>query len=275
MVKHVRPHTWKGELLRWYLTQARHPFKDYIVGHYWAWFAKPRLWITYDETSVISVSLNDYLQQQIFFERYYERPLVDWLKQNLQADDVFWDVGANVGAISLVAAKLCRCVVAFEPSPEALGLLTAHVEGNGLSNITIVPCALGEDSAAAPLHLAPSSNLGMGSLVRNAAASSDSLLVQVARADEFARQHPSLLPTVIKIDVEGAEHLVVRGAHDVLRSRQLRAIVFEDQHDPNQQPTNRALVDCLHDAGYRVAPFGLSDEGVEDGMYNFLATRPA
>ncbi len=101
------------------------------------------------------------------------------------------------------------------------------------------------------------------------------MLVQVARADEFAREHPSLLPTVIKIDVEGAEHLVVRGARDVLRSRQLRAIVFEDRHDPQHQPTNRALGDCLYEAGYRVAPFGRRTRASSDGMYNFLATRPA
>ena len=275
MVKTPKPNVWKGELLRWYLTRAKHPLKNYIVGHYWPWFAKPRLWITYDETSVISVTLSDYLQQQIFFDRYYERPLVDWLKHNLQADDIFWDVGANVGAISLVAAKLCGRVVAFEPSPAALGLLTAHVDSNGLSNITIVPRALGEEAAAAPLHQGAVHNLGMGSLIRPAESSSDAVLVQVTRADEFAREHPSLLPTVIKIDVEGAEHLVVRGARDVLRSRQLRAIVFEDRHDAQHQPTNRALLECLYEAGYRVAPFGASDERANDGMYNFLATRAA
>ena len=41
MVKTPKPNVWKGELLRWYLTRAKHPLKNYIVGHYWPWFAKP------------------------------------------------------------------------------------------------------------------------------------------------------------------------------------------------------------------------------------------
>ena len=63
---HQHPSTWRGEVLRWYLTRARHPFKDYIVGHYWALFCRPRVWVPYDGASVISVSLGDYLQQRIF-----------------------------------------------------------------------------------------------------------------------------------------------------------------------------------------------------------------
>jgi hypothetical protein len=74
---------WPGESVRWYLTRAKHPFKSYIVGHYWWWFEKFDVWIKYDGGGVINVALGDYVQQQIFFEGYYERPLVDWLKRTL------------------------------------------------------------------------------------------------------------------------------------------------------------------------------------------------
>src|SRR5262245_65233573 len=113
----MNPRVWPGEGVRWYLTRARHPFKNYIVGHYWRVFEKFQLMIRYDGGGVINVTLSDYLQQKIFFEGYYERPLVDWLKRTLKSDDVFWDVGANIGAISIVASRLCARAVAFEPGP--------------------------------------------------------------------------------------------------------------------------------------------------------------
>lgn len=265
------PRTWPGEWLRWYLTRARHPLKAYIVGHYWSWFARRRRWIQYDDVSVISVSLDDYLQQRIFFDGFYERPLVDWLKRSLRQSDVFWDVGANIGAISLVAARFCDRVVAFEPEPSALELLGTHVQVNRLANVTIVPCALGDRDTTATIHQGPSSNLGMSSLMRQGN-EGPSATIKVAQADAFVSDQPWLQPTVIKIDVEGAEHLVLRGAHNVLRSPALRAIVFEDRRSPESEPTNRALVECLHSAGYRIDPFGLSDAQTDDGMYNFLAT---
>jgi hypothetical protein len=76
----------------------------------------------------------------------------------------------------------------------------------------------------------------------------------------------------MKVDVEGAEHLVVSGAQDLLRSKRVRAVVFEDRRGANGDPTNEALLNQLRDAGYDVAPFALSDEHVDDGMFNFLAT---
>jgi hypothetical protein len=36
---------WLGESVRWYLTRARHPFKNYIVGHYWRLFEKLDVWV--------------------------------------------------------------------------------------------------------------------------------------------------------------------------------------------------------------------------------------
>src|SRR5260221_13943445 len=119
----MRPVFIAGESLRWYLKRARHPFKNYLVGHFWAWFCKPRMWVRYDEGMGIQVCLADYVQRTIFFQDYYERPLIDWLKKILCADDVFWDVGANVGAITLVAAPRCATVAAFEPDPRSLARL--------------------------------------------------------------------------------------------------------------------------------------------------------
>jgi FkbM family methyltransferase len=268
----VMPNVWLGESLRWYLKRARHPLKNYIVGHYWHMFAKVRVWIRYDGGGLINVGLGDYLQQQIFFDGYYERPLVDWLKANLRPDDVFWDVGANIGAISLVAAGLCRRVVAFEPDPRSLERLRNNVGANDLRNVEIVAGALGVESGTATLYQAPSSNTGMTSLVPGRAQVIGEQHVPVFRADDLVARRPEIAPTVMKLDVEGAERLVLGGATDLLRSGHLRALVFEDRRDTDGRPASREVVERLVEAGYRIESFASSDGRADDGMYNFLAT---
>ena len=261
---------WRGELLRWYLRRARHPFKDYVVGHYWAWFAKPRVWITYN-AGVISVSLGDYVQQQIFFNDYYERPLIDWLQTHLRAEDVFWDIGANIGAVTLVAARMCARVVAFEPDARARDLLARHVRENALPNVTIVAHGLADVTGRATLHAGPSNNLGMSSLLSRGTNGEAQTTVPVMRADDFARARPDLVPTVLKIDVEGAEALVLRGARDLLASGRLRAIVFEDRVDQGR-PASPGILAHLPPS-FHVDELGVSVPGVGDGLSNFLATR--
>ncbi len=268
----MTPRLWLGEGFRWYLTQARHPLKAYLVGHYWSWFSMPVLWVRYDGTMTIGVRLGDYLQQQIFYQGYYERALIEWLKSFLRRDDVFWDVGANIGAVSLVAAALCRRVVAFEPDPRSLERLRKNVAANALTSVEIVAGALGVEEGIATLYQAAGSNTGMTSLVPGRAEVVGQQYVQVLRADDLIVRRPDLAPTVMKVDVEGAEHLVLGGASDLLRSGRLRALVFEDRKDADARPANHEVVKRLLEAGYRIEPFASSDTRAGDDMYNFLAT---
>src|SRR5262249_55844643 len=206
---------------------------------------------------------------------YYERPLVEWLKRTLKPDDVFWDVGANIGAISLVAADLCHRVIAFEPDPRSLERLRKNVGANGLSNVEIVAGALGVESGTATLYQAASSNTGMTSLVPGRAEIVGEQHVPIFRADDLIARRPDIAPTVMKLDVEGAEHLVLAGATGLLRSGRLRTLVFEDRRDTDGRPASREVVERLDDAGYRIEPFASSDVRAHDGMYNFLATPGA
>jgi FkbM family methyltransferase len=228
--------------------------------------------VTYDHEGIINVCLGDYLQQQIFFDGYYERPLVEWLKRTLGPDDVFWDVGANIGAISLVAARLCQRVVAFEPDPRSLVKLERNIAANRLTDVEIVAGALGVEAGSATLYQSAELNTGMTSLVAGRGEVVGQQRVKVFRADDLIAARPELAPTVMKLDVEGAEHLVLGGAPNLLRSGRLRAVVFEDRRDANARPTNHEVVARLREADYRIEPFAASDAHANDGLYNFLAT---
>lgn len=262
-----------GETLRWYLKSARHPLKNYLVGHYWKFFCALRVWVRYDGDLAIRVRLGDYVQQRIFFDDYYERPLVNWLKETLRPDDVFWDVGGNVGAIALVAARHCRQVVAFEPDPRSADALARNVEANGLGNVIVQRAALGDSAGQGTLYRASRHNSGMTSLLPGRTPAVDAIDIQVETADAFVARHEALAPTIVKLDVEGAEHLVVKGARNCLRRPSLRAIVFEDRCGPGGRPMNAALVADLEPAGFAIAPLGRSSPEADDDLMNFCATR--
>lgn len=259
-------------LIPWYLRHARHPFKDKIVGRYWGWFSKHPVWITYDGALRFKVDLHDYVQQKVFFEGYYEPNLVTWLKQALRPTDVFWDVGANVGAITLIAARKCRLVVAFEPETKARQHLEEHIQANQIGNVVVLPVALSAIDGVAPFTLGPKANSGMHSLCGRAGGASI-VEVATARADSLVAQGIAEIPNVMKVDVEGAELLVFEGARELLRAPQLHAIVFEAAGDASGEPVNAGIEAILRQSGFAVSVFGRSDPDGNDTKNNFMATR--
>src|SRR5215510_4226956 len=125
----------------------------------------------------------------------------------IQPDDVVYDVGAHVGFYTLLAATLTHRgghVVAFEPLPRNLEYLRRHLRLNGTTNVTVVEGALWEDTggvrildgpASAEVRVDPRGTIAVHSLT----------LAHVVFEGGLAA------PTVLKIDVEGAEIRVLRG----------------------------------------------------------------
>jgi FkbM family methyltransferase len=146
----------------------------------------------------------------------------------LQPDDVVWDVGASIGLLSVHAAGLARQVVAFEPDPATFRRLRQHIELNGLSNR--VECrmeALGDRTGDVVLR--------SDGLIGNAPAIADlglhdgAVNARITTVDELVDTGLHA-PTVLKIDVEGAELQMLRGAERLLGSARRPRIVFLEVH---------------------------------------------
>jgi FkbM family methyltransferase len=132
----------------------------------------------------------------------------------LRPGQVVFDVGANVGYYTLLASRQVGPsgrVVAFEPLVRNLSFLHRHVTLNEVSNVTVVPLGCsdrtglavligGPNCATAHLQESPSVPHGTGPLE----------YIGVVTIDEIVLQ-TGLVPDVVKIDVEGAEELVLRG----------------------------------------------------------------
>ena len=125
--------------------------------------------------------------------------------------DVVLDVGANVGAFTLCASRLVGgpgAVYAVEPIADNLRCLRACVEANGLHNVSVVDCAAGESSGDLVMHLSEAS--GQHSAVLGL--SERAVTVPKRRIDDIIDDIGISSVGFIKIDVEGYEPEVIRGA---------------------------------------------------------------
>jgi FkbM family methyltransferase len=119
-------------------------------------------------------------------------------------ESVCFDIGANAGFYSLIFARRARVVYSFEPLPRNLRFLTRLVELNRLKNVRIVPGAVSDAPGIAMLS--------EGSTPAEAALSENgNQPVLTTTCDTFV-QETGTLPDVVKVDVEGAEAHVLRGA---------------------------------------------------------------
>jgi FkbM family methyltransferase len=151
------------------------------------------------------------------------------------------DVGANVGYFTLLAADLVGPegrVYAFDPNPENCRLIASSIERNQLDTVSLFPVALGAENGFSYFTSAIGSNGAM--LRRPRLAEGYDSLIPVFRLDGLVDGPLDLL----KIDVEGAEHLVVTGGRALIE-RSRPAIVTEFSCDMIQIASGVAPIDYL------------------------------
>ncbi|MEO7972011.1 MAG: FkbM family methyltransferase [Thermoanaerobaculia bacterium] len=162
----------------------------------------------------------------------YEPELREIIRTVLSDGGVAVDVGANVGWHTLLMARQvgnAGLVVAVEPNPSVRRRLEAHLDLNRLSQVRVVPCALGEQQGTTDFWGPPAESLSSGDGHLISAQERDTqgvIQVEVRRFDTvFAELSLSRLD-LVKIDVEGFEWPVLKGGAETI-ARFRPQIVFE------------------------------------------------
>lgn len=200
----------------------------------------------------------DIIQRYLFLYGCWEPNLSRWLTTRLQTDDVFVDVGANIGHFSLLAAARVGpsgSVVSIEASPSIYERLNATIRLNGVTNIRPVHAAVADARGHVRLFRAPAANLGASSIYADVGYEDEGEvdaypLYQLLTAEEVRRAR------VIKIDVEGAEATVVKGLLPLLpTTRADLEIIIEVGGGPKGSPaateSASAIIAALAEHGFQ------------------------
>lgn len=197
-----------------------------------------------------------------------EPDTIAWL-DGLTDRDVLWDVGANIGAYSLYAAARARCaVLAFEPSAANFFILTRNVQVNRLSDrITAYCLALSGGTGLGALNLdspdfgtAMSQFGSVGDASRYSTQSHPLWHGMIGfTVDDFLATFGARFPTHLKLDVDGLENPILRGARRTLADRRLRSAMIEIS--VSHEAERREALGLMRDCG-----FALASQGSVQGM---------
>jgi FkbM family methyltransferase len=171
------------------------------------------------------------------------------VREHLRPGMTFYDLGANIGFYSLMAARLvgpAGRVIAFEADPEIASRLRDNLAYNKLDNVTVEQKAVWFESAIVSFvrvdaNVSPDRGLGHIDLHHSPPAAS--IPVEAVSIDQFTATHP--LPDFLKCDVEGAEVAVFQGAEYLLRIK--RPILLVEMHSPEN---HRLLAEKFAERGY-------------------------
>ena len=196
-----------------------------------------------------------------------ESELSSFIRYLLPRTRIFFDIGANVGYYSILAATVnpeCQ-VVAFEPAPITCARLIDNVQLNGSSHIRVEQVALGIDEGTIQFEVYADSAFNT---VRTPAdanhpffTNSQVIDVPCIRLDDYLDKH-GIYPDVVKMDVEGFEYNILRGAPRLLSGSQAPILFCEVEplwlKRFGFSPTE--IFDYLEDFGYEcfaLTPLGL------------------
>jgi FkbM family methyltransferase len=202
------------------------------------------------------IARNDACGRMILRGRF-ENTDRQFIEKFLKPGMVVLDIGAHHGYYSLLASQKVGAqgrVIAFEPSLRERRRLLQHLQMNACANTKVEEIALGEAEGRAELYVVEGRETGCNSLrPPNVRQSTHAVDVQVGRLDDYVRQQDLARVDFIKMDVEGAELAVLKGATEFL-ARKPRPVIFCEVQDLRTRAWGyaaREIVNFLSQRGFR------------------------
>ena len=183
-------------------------------------------------------------QYLYFYGTHDERYIVTKLLNIIKPGDICWDIGANIGFYTCLLASLVEdsgAVVAFEPAARTCGYLKENVSLNQFTNVTVVNKGLGDKQEQRLLHYSEAGLAEGTASLKYADGRAVSERVALDTIDNLIPELPT--PDFIKIDVEGYQLEVLRGAEHCLKTH--APLLMAELRDVGE--TNRAIFGEIED----------------------------
>lgn len=159
-----------------------------------------------------------YIDFHLIAYKTHDNEIRNWIDQYLHPEDLFLDIGANIGYFSVYAAKIKKAkVISFEPSKRELARFYENIALNQLNNIVVFPFALGNEITKVKLNLANFQNPGKNSIINSHSSdfTSDET-IDIFTLKDLVSTHQISQIKLVKIDVEGYEYQVLMGLSSVM-----------------------------------------------------------
>lgn len=183
---------------------------------------------------LINPAIDNGVENSLYYFGTYEKGTLDFIKKNLSEGEVFFDIGANIGLMSIFSSYCVGKtgkVYAFEANPETAKLLQYNIELNKINNITIIDKAAGNATGKIKIYNNWAVNRGGATLIKPKQ-ETDSFEVDLIKIDAIT-EYDSMNIGMIKIDVEGFEMDVLRGLEKILQKSNAPKLIIECSADRN------------------------------------------
>lgn len=201
-----------------------------------------QLWVVVRSGAATGLEmLVDPKREKFYWTGAYEPTMQEAIRTTLCPGDAFWDIGAHAGFFTLIAARIVGTtgvVHAFEPSDLNRDRLVTNIVRNGFTNVTIHPEAVSDKTGSVEFITHSSSSMG-----RIGMASTEALAVPTTTIDRIL-EAAELTPRLIKVDAEGAELDILRGAHALLGNQMTAWLV--EVHEPEDQQSILDVFESFH-----------------------------
>lgn len=243
-------------------------------------FRKKTIKHTYINGYAILVITNEGPGWSTYYLKRYDSKETDFIKRIVQKNWTCFDIGANVGYYSLLFASLAKdgIVHSFEPLPLHYHLLNVNIFLNNFTNIIVNHCALGKQAGVS--DFAVSKRGDVSSFVYTKVSPLEKIIqVSVRTLDDYVEEKGVERIDLLKLDVEGAEKLVLEGAGGTLSKKELQPnillVELYNSYLIKYDTSIDEIVSFLHTLGYgafiiskqHLVPFTFKDYNLRSNVF--------
>jgi FkbM family methyltransferase len=207
------------------------------------------------DTILYDLDISKLIDHSLYFFSIQDKAWTNLFKV-IKPEFYIVDAGANIGFLSMNLAKLCPqgFIYSFEPDSENFDYLQRNKNNNHFTNIHLFKTALGEKAGKAELYKMYDNNPGANRILSSQPNQNiASETIEIAVLDEFKKNGAIKKINLLKIDVEGFEPFVLKGAKEIIET--WRPILFIELAEVNlrqQGYTARKLIELVESFNYSV-----------------------
>ena len=218
--------------------------------------------VRFNNDIILELDIGDWIQENIYFLGGYEDAELQFIQSSLKEDNIFIDIGANIGVHSLFASKLVGKngkVISFEPFRQNYNALNKNIALNGSTNVVTENLALFKTETILDIYYNTNeANLGMASSYLTEFSCVEK--IKAVALDSYLKTIPQQKVDFIKIDIEGGEYDALLGMKSTLMSFYPKLLIeILDHNELTESGNKKNIVGYLENMGY--TKYYINDDG--------------